>query len=318
MTKHPFNNGIKKYISGVDISLKTENFDSSALLAANDIKEIISPAMYNNIIAYITYVHPTDPDPEVEDIYAGHTDKWDEVLERLRYAMAPFTLFHHFIWLQLRISNDGITTYKSQEVTTAFGYQTSEAKESLLVQYAAFLKNLIDYMEEQKNIFKSWDESSQRTETQALLIQNYREFNKSFAIDNDAAFYLRAIQLMQEITRDEIIPHIGKIADDISAKDKRKLQDILAYLTISRACMEWDYCYLPTPIRKGLINELSIKNGKESDTPKELLSAKYRNKAESWLASLDNKTTADKQAVDHPADDIKIESYKPKQKDKFI
>ena len=306
MVKHPFSTGMKKYISGVDSTLDIENFESSALLAANDVKEIISPAMYDAIISNMN----TPPQENIAE--------WTEVLELLRYAMAPFTLYKHFIWLQLRVSNNSITTYKSQDETTAFKYQTDEGKESLLNFYAASLKELIDYLETKKDLFTAWSNCTQRTEVQALLIKDYREFDRVFNGEGDAAFFYRSRHIQKEIQDDELKQHVGAITAETPEATKNKLKRALVYFTLARCIVEWDYTFLPAPIKRTINNEHSLKSGKEIDNVKERVSAKFRNMGESWLQKIDLKIEADKQAVEIPAHDIEMGTFKNTNDDKHV
>jgi len=305
MVKHPFGSSIKKYISAIDAALDIENIDSTALLAANDVKEIISTAMYDAIIDAKTNTPSTN------------SEEWAEVLERLCYAMAPLTLYHHFIWLQLRVSNSGITTMKGQNETTAFKYQTDEGKESLLNFYAAWTKELIDYLEEKKSIFTQWNSCTQRTETQALLIKDYREFDKIYNGEGNAAFFYRSRSIQKEI-QDELVPHIGAIAETTPAATLTKLKRALVYLTLSRCIVEWDYMYIPAPVKRAINNEMSLKSGSEVQNVKERVSAKFKNIAESSINTIDLKNNADKQEADNPDDDIVITPVLASATDKHV
>lgn len=303
MVTHPFGNSIKKYLSAVDASLDIKNFDSTALLAANDVKEIISTAMYNAIIASKT------------NAPSNNTTEWNEVIDLLCYAMAPLTVYHHFIWLQMRVSNNSITTFKGQNETTAYKYQTDEGKESLLNFYAAWMKELIDYLEEKKDIFTQWGSCTQRTETQALLVKSYREFDSYYATEGNAAFYFRSRKIQKEIQDDDLKQFVGAISY-ASADIQTKLKRALVYLTLSRCMLEWDYAYLPAPIKRTINNEMSLKSGKEVDTAREKVSGKFRQMAENILLKIDLKNNADKQAVDNPDDDITIDPVIAKPTDK--
>lgn len=305
MIKHPFTNGIKPYISGTDATLNIVNFADSAILAANDICQIIGDATYNAIVDKITTPALTN------------TDKWNEVLERLRFALAPLTLYHHFIFLQIRVSNNGITTYKSTDETTAYKYQTDEAKESLLTRHGAFLKELLDYLELENELFTTWKDSTQRTAINTSLIKSYREFDTFYNTQGDAAFFVRSATLRNEIQAEELKSFIGTF-EGLDEAIKTKLKRALAYLTLYRALTEWDYYMLPSPLKRTINNELSLKNGREIDTIKNNIAGKYKNLAESILTGIATQKEADKQATEAPTLDVKVNSYLATDSDKHI
>lgn len=303
MIEHPYDKGIKKYLSGTDANLDIANFEDSCLLAANDVRELISDAMYKKIVAVKTTVPTESP------------EKWTKSLEYLRYAMAPLVVLHQFIWLQLRISNNAITTYKSNDETTAFKYQTDEAKESLLLRHGAFLKELIDFLEAEKTIFTDWSASEQRATLQASLIKSFREFDKYYNTSGDAAFFIRSAIIRKEIQDEDLQSFVGSFAD-LDAVSQNKLKRALAYLTVSRACIEWDYYFLPMPLKRTINNEYSLKNGKEIEIVKKEISGKYKSLAASILETISIQKEADKQELETPEEEIKITSYKPSASDK--
>jgi hypothetical protein len=330
MTKHPFTTKkIKSYISALDIKLDAENIDDSIIIAANDIRGVLIPKeLYDGLIdSEIVADPPADPPEEPAD----NAEQIAEALERFRYCMAPLAIYKHFIWLQLRISNNGITTYKGKDETTAFKYQADEAKQNLLIRFGVFFKEFIDYLEENipdpaeavpaegesyTNIFSYWANSDQKKEIDALLINSYREFDNYFQTEGDAAFFIRS-RLFQQEAYDEINAHI-KISPILEAETRdepliRKLKKASAYITLARAVFDWDMSYLPVTVQRIIISV----NSKEYEDTKRELSAKYRNIATDILKGIDIKNDADKAATDYPDEPVTIKSPEVKQSDKF-
>jgi len=234
-------------------------------------------------------------------------------VELLRYAMAPLTFYRAFIWLQLRVSNNSITTYKSADEVTAFKYQIDDAKENLLLRYAAFMKELIDHLNANADIFTNWKDSNQQKALADLLIKDYRDFDNYILTDGDAAFFYRARVIMKEAQDDDIIPQVGDLSKITDPKLISKLKKALAYLTIARAMYDWDDFYLPAPIRR-LIPQKTSGSGStmgktaSHDSDKERLSFKYRNTALTILKAIDVQQKADKAENDYPDDPINIKS----------
>jgi len=313
MIKLPFTPtvSLKNYVSGIDVTLKLENINSSMIVAANDIREIISPEMYDDIIDKMT-TPPTDED---------EAKKYAEVLELLRFAIVPLALYHHFIWLQIRVSPNSITTYKTDKETTAFKYQTDEARESLLISYGLFTKELIDSLDSDKETFTAWAESPQSTAFNNLLIKTYRDFDNCFQTEGNAAFFIRS-RVFQQEAYDEINAHIKiKTILDATTPDPvmiSKLKRALAYITVSRAISEWDNYYLPSTLRRNMANDASNNPRLTSEDVKDKLSFKYRNMAESVLRGMDIKTKADSQVPDKPSEYNPCEKRRHNENDKFV
>jgi hypothetical protein len=321
MTKHPFTSKkIKDYISGFDKAFDNENINDSLIIAANDIRGVLIPVeLYDALIDSMEPIAEGETAPD-------NAAEVAEALEGLRFCLAPLAIYHHYIWLQVRISNNGITTYQSNDERVAFKYQNDEAKESLLVRFGVFFKEFIDYLEENipetidedaTDIFSIWATSDQKKELDALLIKNYRDFDNYFQTEGSAAFFIRS-RIFQQEAFDEINAHI-KIKPLLEAEEKdealiRKLKKALAYLTVSRAVFDWDNYFLPVTIRRSIANETTQKTTYEE--VKQTLSAKYRTFAEGILRSIDIQKQADKAAADAPEKVINIPAPEVKKTDK--
>lgn len=311
MTKHPFTatDPIKNYLSGVDLSFSIKNIDSSAIAAGSDIIEIISKDMYNAIVDSVT--------PPAE-----HATEFAEALKRLRYAQAPYTLYIHFPFLQARISNNGITTHNSNDEQAAPKYLKDDLKESLLKEYAVYLKELIDYLEEQVEIFTQWKESTQRTELNALLIKSYREFDKIYNTEADAAFFIRSRFIQQEIINEKLIPRVGAIVQSgesaTPAATLTKLKRACVYYILHRCIVEWDYTFIPAPVKRAINNETKFNSGSEVKDAREKTAEKFKNIADDILLTIDLKADADTQETEEPTEDIVLNAYKPKETDKHL
>jgi hypothetical protein len=90
----------------------------------------------------------------------AQTDKYllilDELVWKLQGAVANFAMYHHFIWLQIRISNNGITIPESDSEKAAYRYQTDEAKEEFVKAAWASINNAIAFLNENATKWTVW------------------------------------------------------------------------------------------------------------------------------------------------------------------
>ena len=283
---------LKNSMSGVDLKLDIDNIKSSLDRVPNDLLEIIGPLVYNDMISHFE-------NPKQDDLAV-----WDELLALCQKAMFPMALYKHFIWLQIRVSNSGVTTYKSNTETTAYGYQTDEAKESLLDTWGDFISQIIDHLNSNKDVITNWPSATQYAAQNNSLFKDYREFCRIANIrPADAAFYIRISDLLLDIATDEIEPMLGPIADlDDSLPIFRKAQKLAAYRAMSKSAIQFDYTAMPKPMRQVLLNERNTKNSQGFDYAKSKLRGHYKNEADIWL----QKITDDLKAEEESANDDEV------------
>ena len=208
-------------------------------------------------------------------------------------------LYKHFIWLQLRVSNNGVTTAKNDRETTAYKYQTDEAKENLLDSWGDFVSQVIDFLNANEDVIVEWTQTEQYAGQVNSLFTGYRQFSKVANIrPADAAFYIRICDMLQDITIDEVEPMLEVKLLDSTDKKFRKAQKFVANRALSLSAIQFDVTALPAPVRKTMSNEMSAKSGQEYDYVKVKLSAHYKREAETWLQKLSNDIKADEKAND--------------------
>jgi hypothetical protein len=163
--KYPFatSEELKGVISHIDISFELENIHSSLLLAANEMKDIIGKDLWDLMINhYNSDNYEAEPEgegegEEEEEEPIPSYEQLDELVHLVQPALANFTMYHHFIWLQLRISNNSVTVIKGENETAAFKYQTDEAKDKLLLTAWVQINDLIDYLNEEATEWTEWE-----------------------------------------------------------------------------------------------------------------------------------------------------------------
>jgi len=324
MIEVPFSSAIplKNYLSGIDITFDIDNIKDSLVIAAKDVIEVISEAVYSDLLAKI------ETDPEDEDDAA----KYEEAIQLLRYCLVPLAMYHHFPILQVRVGNNGLTTPKSDNETAAYKYQVDELRENMLLRHGVYLKELIDYIDanadSDKEIFKDWIDSDAQAEQKKLLITSYKEFDKYFRIDGDAGYFMRIREILKDITMQKIEPFTGSISDILAADPPdavllAKIKKALAYYTVSQTVFEWDYYYMPAPVRRAAKDIMqanpnsSIKNN-PGESDKSYLMARFKNVADGIMRDVENYLAAKKISDAAPLDDVVLPSIEQDASDSYI
>ena len=212
--------------------------------------------------------------------------------------MFPLALYKHFIWLQIRVSNNGVTTTKNDNETTAYKYQTDEAKESLLDSWGDFVTQIIDHLNANEDVITQWPQTDQYAKQRNQLFTGYREFCRAANIrPADAAYYIRFLDMIGDITADEVKPVIDPM--DLEADDPklRKAQKFAAYRALSLSAIQFDISAMPKPMRQVMMNEMNGKNAQSFDFVKKNLSGHYKLQAEEWMQKLTNDILADEESA---------------------
>lgn len=174
----PFKSGedIKQYVSGIHASLDVENVKSSIQQAMEDVADVISEEA-----AGVAIDHYNSDDFDKDGQSDPVLKKKDEFTHLYRAAVATKGLFHHFIWLEINVSNSGVTTVKSDHETTAYKYQKQEARDALLEQFNKGVSRMIDYLNNNATPFKDWAPDTEFKEDEiALYDGNFYSSNADF------------------------------------------------------------------------------------------------------------------------------------------
>lgn len=260
---------MKPKISGLNLSLEYYNIESSLFKVAAKIPDTISRGMYDKIVEA-----SSEESPE---------DKYKSVIDYLQRAMLHFAVYEHMIYLVLRISNDGITTKKTDSETTAYKYQTDELNNNLISTAWFWMNMLIQYLDEKADDFPEWKNSDQKKDLDALPI-TLSDFNKWVGVEATGGeyFMMSASWIIREVWIDCVQSRI---------KEPEKTDAItraICYEVMGRACQRLAYSNLPSPIRRDIDNEMGKNHRAQADKDiRERISEKFLNQSRSYWSAVD-------------------------------
>lgn len=273
--------------SAVDVSFKYEKLLPSFPKALGDIKAIISPEVYAVALAYAET--PTDP---VNPVLQG-------LVERIQAPFWNLAMYYHFIWLQLRVSNNKLSILKNEKEQPLNKGQLIEAKESLMEMAHSYLSDLIDYLNENKadildGTTEVWTESAQYKAVQNLLFTGYRDFDSFYSIDNSAVFYYRAANIIRKVISEQVESRVGPIDKIITPETGEPDADLIYKLkccisgeVVAKAIKLMPFVWLPGSLRQTIDQELYASGGKDDTTVRERIGREIAADARNEWVKLD-------------------------------
>lgn len=242
----------KERLSGINATFEFDNIQSSLVRSAKDVQKIIGPEAYSKIA------------DSYDDENISKPIK--ESLDYLQRAILHFAFFKHLIFLAVRIGNDGVTTKKNNDETTAYKYQTDEIKVSLIETAWFWMDNLIDTIESASDDFPSWNASEEKKRISDVIIAS-SDFAFIYGIDS-MYFFMKCAPLARKVVDEDITPRV-KISNlaihesdspevlKIKSETMLLLKKAIVYKTLSLACRIFSYYELPSPLRATIDNEYS-------------------------------------------------------------
>lgn len=242
----------KERLSGINATFEFDNIQSSLVKSAKDVQKIIGAAVYSKIA----------------DSYdnADSSEPIKQALDCLQRAILHFAFYKHLIFLAVRIGNDGVTTKKNNDETTAYKYQTDEIKISLIETAWFWMDNLIEIIASATNDFPTWSESEEKKRISDVIITS-SDFAFIYGIDS-MYFFMKCTPLARKVIDEDISPRVkisnltineNDASDIIKIKQEAMilLKKAIVYKTLSLACKIFSYYELPSPLRATIDNEYS-------------------------------------------------------------
>ena len=270
---------MKPKISGMNLSLEYYNLESSIMKVARQIPSTISKQVYERLVnSYLSSsLLP------VETV----------AVDYLQRAMLHFTVYEHKIYLMLDVSNDGITTKKTDTETTAFKYQTDELVDNLLSTAWFWMNELLKYLEENLADFPEWENSDERNSFMELPV-DLNDFNRWVGVELGGGefFMLSAAWIIREVWIDCVQSRLNPpVKTDAIAR-------AVCYEVMGRACDRLAYQCLPSPIRRDIDNEMGKNHRAQIDKDiRERIAGKFFQKASSYWNAVDLQIKQDRIAA---------------------
>ncbi|MDZ4058700.1 MAG: DUF6712 family protein, partial [Bacteroidales bacterium] len=277
MIKIPFNPGTfshetKDLVSGVNLTYQYDNIKSRLVQTGVALSKALGKETYEKLVEINTL------DSE-EELLA---------LDYLKRAMLNFSFYHHLIFIAVRISNDGVTTKKTDEETTAFKYQTDEVKISLVESAWFWMDQLYDLLNTHPNRFSEWQVSTHKKQLDSLYVTT-DDFRYIFGVES-THFFVSSMPLIRKTIEEDIAARVDldevKILEaDTSAVKVLKneisalIKKAIVYRSLSLACKLYSYYELPAPLRRSADDELH-KGTSSEEYVKKSVSAMLANNAD--------------------------------------
>ena len=283
MIKAPFNpanfaDEMKPKISGMNLSLEYYNMESSIMKVARQIPATISAALYDRLVSQYLSGAPLPVE--------------EPAIDYLQRAMLHFTVFEHKIYLTLNVSNDGITTKKTDTDTTAFKYQTDELTDNLLSTAWFWMNELLKYIEEHLADFPEWANSDERKSYQELPV-DLNDFNRWVGVEMSSEYFMIAVAwIIREVWIDCVQSRLNPpVKNDAIAR-------AVCYEVMGRACERLAYQCLPSPIRRDIDNEMGKNHRAQADKDiRERVAGRFLQKAMAYWNAVDLEIKRDRIAA---------------------
>lgn len=150
---------IKPHVAGVNATFEISLLHSSLLLAADEIKNIISEAMYEKIIQHFIYIESLeDYDKDAEtDV---NIIRLNLLLDFCQGAIANFSFYHHFPFILAEIGNHGVTIVNEENRKTVGKSLSDELKESFVKIAWLNADKMITFLNKEATIWSIWTPNS--------------------------------------------------------------------------------------------------------------------------------------------------------------
>lgn len=188
------------------------------------IKPILGTTLYNSLVTQVTNNAITTPD----------------LLELVRAAIVPITVYADLPLLQVQIGDAGIKKSLSENSQSAFRWEFNEVKDYLDNKGSEAVDQLITYLFENK-VTLGWTVP----EEWSLAFKNGSEFSKFFALKYPHRTYMMLLDLVSDVEEQYIQTTIGEafyknliVKSNPGTEEKEALRLIkksIANLTIMKA-----------------------------------------------------------------------------------
>lgn len=202
------NNGtaeIREHCSFLDANLLYSKISSDVEYETEKLRKLIGDDTYQRILAHYKSAD-YNLDPEI--------DPTRIVLNRAIYLIqAPVA---NFAYLQFAPNNDinhtgnGRTVHFDDESRPALEWQLDRAENSLFRKAHKQVDQLLEYLEEKKEILTEWKDSYERLACRELFLNSATALDQYFPIDESRWLYLLLVPFIRDAQKKQIRAIMGK------------------------------------------------------------------------------------------------------------
>ena len=217
-----------RYASGADMSLPLPSLESSAVPAKKQVCNIISPGVYDLVIA-----------------------SSGQIKEAVRQAVANLTLFFDVPFYVQRKRTAGIEVYKNE---------AEGMKRSYIDTYHSAMDTILLLLDSSSgDISEAWQQAPYCAIRDKVRIKTVEEFNLVYHIDNSYLFFFRTLPIQLEVLDNMFFSYydrLGQRADLLPRLDRA-----LVMLIIATAIRRLDPIELPATIRNLFSDTTASRSG---------------------------------------------------------
>lgn len=263
-----------RYASGADMSLPLPSLESSAVPAKKQVCNIISPGVYDLVIA-----------------------SSGQIKEAVRQAVANLTLFFDVPFYVQRKRTAGIEVYKNE---------AEGMKRSYIDTYYSAMDTILLLLDSSSgDISEAWQQAPYCAIRDKVRIKTVEEFNLVYHIDNSYLFFFRTLPIQLEVLDNMFFSYydrLGQRADLLPRLDRA-----LVMLIIATAIRRLDPIELPATIRNLFSDTTASRSGDKEQSRLLQLADELSSEAMSAVSLIDaslseSSNVADPNIDRHPDD----------------
>lgn len=263
-----------RYASGADMSLPLPSLESSAVPAKKQVCNIISPGVYDLVIA-----------------------SSGQIKEAVRQAVANLTLFFDVPFYVQRKRTAGIEVYKNE---------AEGMKRSYIDTYYSAMDTILLLLDSSSgDISEAWQQAPYCAIRDKVRIKTVEEFNLVYHIDNSYLFFFRTLPIQLEVLDNMFFSYydrLGQRADLLPRLDRA-----LVMLIIATAIRRLDPIELPATIRNLFSDTTASRSGDKEQSRLLQLADELSSEAMSAVSLIDASLSESSNVADlnidrHPDD----------------
>ena len=246
---------MRKYIS-VNVSLDFEVVQPYIIQAERKyVKRLLGVAQYTELINYYNSINQGSGSGSISgsgNINVGaKSAKLAELLEMVQLPLINLAIYSGIELILTKVSSQGAYRIEGDKQKGLFQYQENSLKNSFKNSGFDGLDDLLLFLEENKNDFPNWKNSSAYTETKTFFINSTKDFDDIYSINESRLVFLTLKKYMRLVENSYIISFICDplfnelkkeiAADNITPANKKilpHLQTAVAYATVARCAIE--------------------------------------------------------------------------------